>query len=191
MSGHSAISCPFPRTLVEAGLVQADALVSIGPSAANSHRVAVPQIAEGAFPRLLRLRFDDVPCPNWTDPRGTTWHGPAVADVEATLDLAREVFSLQPDAFIACHCEQGISRSAALALAILADRLGAGAEDEAVRQALLGDVEGRRCFNPRIVRISDRLLGRQGAIEAALERRCRPFVTWRRYWEAKATIDAT
>jgi predicted protein tyrosine phosphatase len=44
---------------------------------------------------------------------------------------------------IAIHCEHGKSRSAAVALALLADRLGDGRERDAVNTLLRGDIENR------------------------------------------------
>ena len=182
------ISLPFSRSAVESGNVIADALISIGPSAKNEGVIQVPRIAEGSFPRLLRLSFDDVPCAYRVDRHARAWYGPGEADVAAALSFARSVHRDDPQAFIAVHCEQGRSRSAAIALMIVADRLGAGSETEAVRRLLEDDVDGVRCFNPLIVRLADQLLSRHERLESALAELCPAFVRWRRYWIEKAAL---
>ena len=185
---ESKISLPFSRSAVEAGEVAAAALISIGPSANNEGLVAVPRIAEGTFARVLRLSFDDVACAVRTDRHARIWYGPSQADVEAALRFARSVHRDIPEAFIAVHCEQGRSRSAAIALMIVADRLGPGSESAAVQRLLEDDGEGQRCFNPLIVRLADRLLGGTGRLETVLAERCPAFVRWRQYWIEKGAL---
>ena len=182
-------SLPFPRAVVESGAIAADALISIRPAEQNAHLFPPVAIPEGRFGSVLVLPFDDIPCTSWKDGRtGTVWLGPTETHLANAIAFARGVFAVEPEAFIAVHCEQGKSRSAAVALAVTADRLGSGNEEEAVRLLLENDVEQQRCFNPLLVRLADRLLGRGNAIETALERRCAPFVTWRRYWTRKDAL---
>ena len=52
--------------------------------------------------------------------------------VAAALTFARE----QATGSLLIHCYHGVGRSAAIALAVLADRLGPGSEDEAMNQLL-------------------------------------------------------
>lgn len=60
------------------------------------------------------------------------------------------------------HCLQGQSRSAAIALGIIADRLGAGREAEAV--ATLLRIRSSAVCNRLIVRYCDTLLARKGEL---------------------------
>lgn len=66
------------------------------------------------------------------------------------------------------HCMHGVGRSAAVALAILADRLGPGREDEAVSRLL----EIRPESTPNLIAVdhADDILDRSGALFDALER---------------------
>lgn len=63
------------------------------------------------------------------------------------------------------HCEMGVSRSAAVALSILADRYGAGREAEAVEHLLA--IRPVAVCNPRIVAVMDELLERGGRLSSA------------------------
>ena len=63
------------------------------------------------------------------------------------------------------HCLQGQSRSAAIALGIIADRLGEGQEDEAVRALLR--IRPTAVCNRLIVKYADTLLTRKGALRRA------------------------
>lgn len=82
--------------------------------------------------------------------------------VEAIIRFGRE--SLQRSLLV--HCFHGVGRSAAAALAIIADRMGPGAEQAAVRTLLAG----RPSATPNLVMTAhaDALLGRNGALIGAL-----------------------
>lgn len=123
---------------------------------------------------VLELSFDDVGVPAFVDHKGVRWTGPTEADLEAALGFARMHKSL------AVHCLHGRSRSAAVALAVIADRMGDGMEIEAVER-LLADAPLAHP-NPLLVRFADRLLGRNGRIEAALLDACPRFAVWRKFW---------
>jgi predicted protein tyrosine phosphatase len=165
-----------PRGYVEEGEAFGDALVSIGWTAVRQPR---------PFPLgFCRLGFDDIPVREWTSD-GRTWRGPRMVHVERAVSFARSVAAAASSARIVVHCDQGKSRSAAVALAILADALGRGSEPEAVARVVAGAPDRKLGFNPGVVRLADRLLGRDGAIERALEAGCPSFVTWRAYWERK------
>ena len=180
-----AISLPYPQAVIESGDVKADALISIRPSPINQEPAQLPRIPAENFGSILCLEFDDIALDTWTDRRGTLWTGPVEAHLQECLAFARAIFDDNPDAFIAVHCKHGKSRSAAIALAITADCLGAGREAEAVDVLLKTDELGKRCFNPLIIRQADRLLARDGALENALATSCPRFVTWRDYWVRK------
>ena len=64
------------------------------------------------------------------------------------------------------HCQVGVSRSTAIALAILADRLGPGQEGEAL-QALLR-LRPQAIPNLLVVSLADDLLARNGALRRAV-----------------------
>ena len=98
------------------------------------------------------IRFDDVTFP------GDDWILPHDRHVRAALKFAHQWE--QPSLLI--HCHAGMSRSPAIGLAILADWLGAGKEDEAGRELLK---VARVCVpNKLVVEIADRILGRDGAL---------------------------
>jgi len=138
--------------------------------------------AEGSIPlarlkskrwRSLRLLFDDIEVnPNpWT-----CWQPP-------TREIAEQIIAFGKDAndgVLLVHCAAGISRSSAALLIILADKLGPGGEDEAVK--LLIDARDQTVAaklrepdtivrpNRRLVWWGDEVLGRKGALLAACQR---------------------
>ena len=82
-------------------------------------------------PDLLVLKFVDLdePAPAPHDIRSEL-RLPSVDDLKAALAFDRE------DASLLIHCHAGISRSTAIALAILSQRLGPGKESEAMDELL-------------------------------------------------------
>jgi predicted protein tyrosine phosphatase len=84
------------------------------------------------------------------------------------------------------HCNAGISRSSAAALAILADRMGDGHEQDALSEML----RLRPCAVPNllIVRHADNLLGRGGKLLDAVMAfdAASPWCQWRRIANAAA-----
>lgn len=84
------------------------------------------------------------------------------ADVDAILAFGRKHAG---DALL-IHCMHGVGRSAAAALAILADRLGAGREKDAV--AKLFAMRPEATPNLVITALADRALDRNGALTSAL-----------------------
>lgn len=67
------------------------------------------------------------------------------------------------------HCNAGLCRSPALALAIIADRMGRGREQEAVDALAL--IRPGAAPNLLVVEVADMLLGRDGALAAAWTQR--------------------
>lgn len=106
-------------------------------------------------PDHLVLKFEDV------DIRDETIALPQVGHVMAVLAFGRQ--HVGSDMLI--HCKAGIARSTAMALAVLADRHGAGREDEAVRELLSFRPES--IPNLIILDMADKILGREGALVAA------------------------
>jgi predicted protein tyrosine phosphatase len=170
---------PYPQATIECGQVTADALISIVGHEEEPARID-PVLFGG---RVLRLSFDDIPVREWTDRHGKAWVGPTRAHMEEALAFARLVSQeVQGRLSVAVHCKHGKSRSSAIALTLMADVLGPGGENEAVRLLLEHDLDEQIACNPGLIRLADDLLERQGAIEAALERACPRFITWREYW---------
>ena len=152
-----------PRYLVETGRTpSSDGLVSLTDP--EKPDAAVPP---GAAKALLRLRLDDhvAPVPGKAVVLATE------ADVQAVCGFARATVEGAVrdglSAVMTFHCEQGVSRSAAMALAVLADHAGPGREEEAV--AALMRAFTHLAPNPLIVRLADAVLERRGALVAALK----------------------
>jgi predicted protein tyrosine phosphatase len=70
------------------------------------------------------------------------------------------------DSALLVHCFHGVGRSAAIALAILADRLGPGAEALALDRLL--SLRPEATPNLVVISLADRLLGRAGALLKAV-----------------------
>ncbi|RAK66362.1 hypothetical protein [Phenylobacterium kunshanense] len=64
------------------------------------------------------------------------------------------------------HCFHGVGRSAAVALAILADRAGPGREQAALDRLLA--IRPQATPNLVVVKLADEVLGRNGALVAAV-----------------------
>jgi predicted protein tyrosine phosphatase len=175
----------YSRKQIEQGIVAADALISIRAPGDNSIKIDPTLFGNEIFV----LEFDDVPKLEYVDDKGRKWIGPTEKQISDVMEYCRVLLKRKTVDFIAVHCQQGKSRSAAIALVILVDHLGPEREDEAVEMLLRQDPEERLCFNPGIIRMADKLLNRNGAIEKALELRCRPFKTWRRYWINRGAIE--
>lgn len=130
-----------------------DAVITIeGVSEEDGFRVL---IGDG-IPQLV-LRFDDVIVDSSHQKAATR------QQIQRALDWARE----WRDGKLLVHCEMGVSRSAAIATAIIADYLGEGAEDQAVARLL--SIRPVAACNPLIIAQADGILSRQGALVRAVE----------------------
>ena len=169
------------RREVEAGGADsADAVVSIRPrrpSPEDELDLAIAQAVEGDLEAVLVLRFDDIGLE-----RHDRFVGPALEDVDRLLAFGRAVGEGHDDPLVVLHCQAGVSRSMAAALLLLADRLGLGREQEAVRAWRALDLEGRACPNPRLVMLGDAALLRLGRLEAALAEGCPAYRIARDGW---------
>ena len=137
----------------EADVQAYDGIISIEDSS-----IAEPYRVEGGYPPQRVLSFDDIsgPMDNWVAPE--EYH------VSSALSFARQWS--QPSLLI--HCHAGMSRSPAIALAILADWLGADCEDEAVTELLKA---APLCTpNILVVEIADRLLERSNRLISAFRK---------------------
>ena len=100
-------------------------------------------------PEQLVLRFDDIsePHPKWIEPQES--------HIEKALAFADKI----GDGALLIHCHAGISRSSALALAIIARNLGEGKEVEAVKTLQMINPDARP--NKLLVWMTDEILGRE------------------------------
>lgn len=110
-------------------------------------------------PPQLILRFEDV---DDEDPELATAQP---IHVERALDFARQ----QRGKHLLIHCHAGVSRSTAIAYAILCDRLGPGQESIALDKVF--EIRPAACPNLLVTRLADALLGREGRILETLMQR--------------------
>lgn len=131
-----------------------DAILTLqDPGSPMSKRLV---FTRGAPPPRLVLEFEDF---DYAD------RGVMVATFEQVHELL--AFARQHEsAALLVHCYHGVGRSAAAALAVLADRAGAGNEDMAVAE--LFALRPEATPNLVVTALADDVLGRQGALVAAL-----------------------
>ena len=177
------------RAEVEAGGAEgADAVISIRAAAPASEpelSAALVQATRGESARLLRLSFDDIGIAKYGH-----FVGPTIVQVSDAIEFGRSIVhgghlfdgpSAAPP-LIAVHCEWGKSRSAAIALALLAEHFGDGHEHDAVNALMRADVEDRMHPNPLVVSLADSCLFRYGQLDAALAELSPRYVGWRDHW---------
>lgn len=127
-----------------------DAVITI--EGTESNRGGCLRFHHEPRPAHLVLRFDDI----------ETKHGSlrmaTESDVLRAILFARE----QDGKSLLVHCFAGLSRSTAIMLAILSDRLGAGHEAVAFARVLMMQPEAFP--NLLVVELADRLLGRGGKL---------------------------
>ncbi|MFC5353774.1 hypothetical protein [Azospirillum himalayense] len=162
----------------------ADGIISIRPSAehdAENLDLALAQATGGEVGAVLVQRFDDIAIPAFGP-----YCGPVIEHVAEALEFGRRIAVQTPEGSLVVHCQMGVSRSAAVALALLAQELGPGAEAAAVAALLRGDPEGRMHPNSLLVSMADSCLFRYGRLEAALADACPRYVKWRDHWREVA-----
>jgi predicted protein tyrosine phosphatase len=177
------------RTEVESGGAEsADAVISIRSSTNATTpdlAIALAQATRGESARLLRLSFDDIA----TAKLGHRI-GPTMLQITEAIEFGRRVADgrhffdgpVVGPPMIAVHCEHGKSRSAAIALALLADHFGHGREQDAVNALLRTDFENRMQPNPLVINLADDCLFRYGRIDAALAALSPQYLHWRTLW---------
>jgi predicted protein tyrosine phosphatase len=192
------------RAAVEAGEVSAQALISLTGTVDRPASID-PALFDG---RVLRLTFDDIPWLTWRGgPFNEVFTGPTVDQVAEAMAFAGQISDS-----IAVHCLQGQSRSAGIALAIIADRIRepleavkmllatAAAQPSAAwpgrltaTDVALAMIEKRPTPRPRprihpnpgIVRHAETLLNMPGELDAALIEHSEEYRWWRSQWVAE------
>ncbi len=126
-------------------------LTALNPEECKSNQEAW----EGFAVKHEFVRFNDVAMPQ----PGACTH----AHIEKVLEFGERV---KADSHLLVHCHAGVSRSPAVA-AILLCQHAPGREAEAF--ARLHDVRPQARPNPLVVQIGDEVLGRNGALQNALD----------------------
>ena len=108
-------------------------------------------------PRQLILRFDDISLPvdDYEEPREIHVH--------KSLQFADE----NKNGSLLIHCHAGISRSSAIALAIISNKLGKGKEKEAVK--ILQEINPYCRPNKLLVQMTDKILEREEELFKAVQ----------------------
>lgn len=91
--------------------------------------------------------------------------GPLVVTKHQIADAIAFSKEIEEGMSLLVHCHAGRCRSPAVALAILADRLGPGREEAAVEEMLR--IAPRAAPNLVVLRLADQILGREGKLIAA------------------------
>jgi predicted protein tyrosine phosphatase len=159
-------AAPLARRLTICGIAELEGFHGAGVSHVLSlldPGTPRPPALAGLAPRLHRLlEFHDV-----TAPFGR-YAAPQIEHVESILAFGRELAGeAAPLDHLLVHCHMGISRSTA-AMAILLAQGESGGEARAFDTVFA--IRPRGWPNSRMIAIADRLLGRGGALEAALRR---------------------
>jgi len=132
-----------------------DHIISIGAPG-----VGLPEALAPDDPRVLRLEFCDTHA--FDDAADD---GPQPEHAEVLVDACRAIIASGGSTLI--HCAQGVSRSSACALTLLAMAYGPGREEDAA--ADLSRLPGGHRARPNTMLLShvDELLEREGALYAA------------------------
>lgn len=152
---------PTPGGVTVAGLSQArkhkrrfDAVITVeDPACRPADRL---RFSRHPAPPHLVLTFEDVDHDTL---------GVRVATREQVSE-ALEFASAHKGGALLVHCFHGVGRSAAIALAILAERLGAGRERDALTELLR--IRPEATPNLVVVKLSDEILGRGGDLVSTL-----------------------
>jgi predicted protein tyrosine phosphatase len=118
----------------------------------------------GFHGKHLQLWFGDVA--SEADARQWKTSAPTIGDVQQTLEFFREAWATEHSRILVT-CDYGASRSPALAYLCIADQLGPGREDEALRWML--EIRPDAVPNGFVVQLGDTLLKRRGALLGPLK----------------------
>ena len=116
-------------------------------------------------PKQLILRFDDINQPM------DDYIVPQMSHIKRALEFADKF----EDGSLLIHCHAGISRSSAIALAVIAKRLGSGKEEAAVNT--LEHINPNCRPNKSIVEMADELLERDGKLYKEVDEKL-SFTKW-------------
>jgi len=158
----TSLPSPAPGVIAIGGLTQAtrhyrnyDAVISAeDPGSRQNSRL---RINRAPYQPQLVLAFEDVDCASF---------GYAHANAQQVL-AALEFAQTHSDRSLLVHCQHGVGRSAALALAILTDRAAPGSESECVNT--LFELRPEACPNRIVTELADVVLGCNGRLVAALD----------------------
>jgi predicted protein tyrosine phosphatase len=146
-----------------------DAVISVeDPRAPRKSRL---RFHNAPHPDHLVLRFEDIDMPDGSFAAARPEH------VAAAIGFAREHVHDR----LLVHCHVGVCRSTATGLAILADRLGAGRERDAVAALVSSNPDARPTL--ALLELADEALGRAGALVDAwmeIERSDSAYAEYRR-----------
>lgn len=117
-----------------------------------------PREVESHHGRKLVLVFDD-----YSDPASGIVL-PSQNDVERVVEFSK---GIRPGEYVLCHCNAGISRSSAAALAIIAARMNPSAENAMTAVAELVRIKNMVHPNKRMVSFADEILGYGGDLRRA------------------------
>ena len=139
-------------------------------SASRARRVkrrftAVLTIEDPALPTARRVRFHRVPHPAHLVLAFEDLDTPTTSIITASREqiaAAIEFGRANQTGALLVHCHAGISRSTAVALAIIADRLGSGQEKVALAELL--NLQAMAVPNLQVVALADDILGREGRL---------------------------
>ena len=106
-------------------------------------------------PRQLILRFDDIsfPVDDFEEPR--------------EIHIYKSLQFADKNSSLLIHCHAGISRSSAIALAIISNKLGKGKEKEAVK--ILQEINPYCRPNKLLVQMTDKILEREEELLKAVQ----------------------
>jgi predicted protein tyrosine phosphatase len=149
------VICSFDDACRDAALYQAVISIESPGSTRATGRLARFRATHEPVHKVLR--FHDI-----EDPRAPA--PPRGHHVRAGLDFARR----QAGRRLLIHCHAGVSRSTALAYAILVHRHAAPGDEARVLERVL-EIRPQACPNRLVVRYADTLLGCGGRMIAAVE----------------------
>jgi predicted protein tyrosine phosphatase len=113
-------------------------------------------------PRMSISNWLLIPCEDQIDAASVS--PPTREQVQRFLDWSK---ALPEDSVLLVHCEAGISRSTAAALAIMVQDQGVDKIDACIAELL--EIRPNACPNPLITQYADDILGCGGALHAAAE----------------------
>ena len=119
-------------------------------------RIERPRWFDG---KHLCLFFGDVVSPADAEQFGTM--APCLDHVARAVEFSRNAWHM-PNGKLIIHCEYGASRSPGLAYVLIADRLGPGSEEEALRRMF--ELRPNALPNKLVVDVGDKFLGRSGEL---------------------------